>query len=86
MYVVLVSGSLRLLTSFIHLPYLCASVCLPDNLSEVLLRLMRGDSIRLQIPLINLVSSTRPVHANELHKCIAAPVSAEKGNSLHEGK
>lgn len=43
---------------------------------------MRGDSIRLQIPLINLVSSTRLVHANELSKCIAVHVSVEKENKV----
>ncbi len=43
---------------------------------------MRGDSIRLQIPLINVVSSIRLVHSNELPKCIAASVSEEKENKV----
>lgn len=60
----------------------CVSVCVPENLSEVLLRLMRGDHIRLQIPLINLVGFIRLVHANELPKSIAVPVSVEKENKV----
>lgn len=60
----------------------CSCVCVPDNLSEVLLRLMRGDSIRLQIPLINLVSSARLAHANEFPKRIAASVTGERKSSL----
>ncbi|KAI9522100.1 hypothetical protein NQZ68_039543 [Dissostichus eleginoides] len=42
----------------------------------------KGDSIRLQIPLINPVSSTRLVHANELPKRISACVLAENENKV----
>lgn len=66
---------------FCHL-HVCVFVCLPDNLSEVLLRLMKGDCIRLQIPLINLVSSTSLLNANELLKCIATPVSGRQKKSV----
>lgn len=49
---------------------MCVSLGVPDNLSEVLLKLMRGDSIRLQTPLINLSRSSCIVHANDLFKCV----------------
>lgn len=63
----------------------CASLGVPDNLSEVLLKLMRGDSIRLQTPLINLSRSTSTMHANELFKCVggALPSKRQKGMCLN---
>lgn len=56
----------------------CVSLGVPDNLSEVLLKLMRGDSIRLQTPLINLSRSSCMVHANELFKCVTGAVPSER--------
>lgn len=52
----------------------CVSLGVPDNLSEVLLKLMRGDSIGLQTPLINLSRSTCTMHANELFKYVTGAV------------
>lgn len=54
------------------------SLGVPDNLSEVLLKLMRGDSIGLQTPLINLSRSSCIVHANELFKCVTGAVPSER--------
>lgn len=54
------------------------SLGVPDNLSEVLLKLMRGDSIRLQTPLINLSRSSCIVHANDLFKCVTGAVPSER--------
>lgn len=59
----------RLFTSLIRL-----SLRVHVSVSGLLLRLMRGDSIGLHIPLINLVSSTCLVHADELPTCNAACV------------
>lgn len=63
----------------------CVSLGVPDNLSEVLLKLMRGGSIRLQTPLINLSRSTSTMHANELFKCVggAEPSKRQKGMRLN---
>lgn len=74
-----------------HIPYsalICMGACLslgvPDNPSEVLLKLMRGDSIRLQTPLINLSRSSCIVHANELFKCVTGAVPSEREKRVFE--
>ena len=58
------------------------SLGVPDNLSEVLLKLMRRDSIRLQTPLINLSRSFCIMHANDLFKCATGAVPSEREKSV----
>lgn len=83
----LVSCSYDLSIQNLHSSLLCmwfVCLCEPDNLSEVLLRLMRGDSIRLQIPLINLVRSTCLLHANEFLKCVTVSEAKENRAGMKE--
>lgn len=82
---------LRLPCLSFHIPHLalicmgaCVSLGVPDNLSEVRLKLMRGDSVRLQTPLINLSSSSCIVHANELFKCVTRAIPSGREKSAED--